>query len=788
MKSQTSVLLYRGVPIPFEYTFIGTKQYVFEVTLEESGQILPVLRGMYQFPYPVEGQYAGIFTIIGRKQSQYPVISEGYRLNTVLGKKISQYPIGTDFYRSPTVLGMTVSSYPVDTTFAPIPPKPVEQYYNYNSLLITGTGGPANGSNNSIVDSSPFNLTLFKYGDTTQGSYTPYSTIAGYWSVYFGNTGGGYLTVPAAATALGTGDYTVEAWINLSTLNTSTDAIISNYNSGTNGLRILINVGTAGGIRVYHGNTQILEEAGAITSTQMWNHIAVVRSSGTTVLYVNGQAVADGEDTNNYGTDSTVTAIGASLVGGVYSQNFPGYISNLRVVGQAVYNGNFTPRDIPLRAITGTTLLICQDNRYRDRSVSLHQVNSYGSAAVSAVSPYLPPVTYNVTKFGGSLSFLGEFNFLYNFNTNSANVLSGDFTMEGWFYFTAGDIVETQAIYTNFEDPFLPGTIFFGKSEDVGGCVSFWAGDYDLYQPLLTDSELPPNNCWTHYAVVKNGSQCTLYKNGISISTATFEGGLSNTPGPLFFATHGISPGFYLYKGYVTDFRIVNGTALYTTDFIPPSGPLAVVPNTSLLLGGRAATMFDAGVHIDVSSNGVITNASAFPVNKWGTGSMYFDGQSTLSTAASDLFNFSGGTWTVEGWFYVQTVPSSDCPILMIGTGGNTNSYAAIVITSNMAIESKVPVVGSTAIATTTSVFAFRTWTHIAVSMNNGLGRIFVNGILRAGPVGGVTQMSNVEAAITIGADPSAQFGSIFNGAINDLRITKGVARYTGNFTPPGPL
>lgn len=786
MKSNTSVITYRGAPIPFEFSFIGTQRYTFEITLEESGQILPVLRGMYFFPYPVQNEYAGLKTMLGKKISSYPISSSNIVLPTILSKPQKIYPIATSNYISPSAYcSNTPKYYPVSIVSAPPTPSPTEPYYNYVSTLLKGSG-TNDSTNNSIVDSSTYSNIVYKYGSTTQGSFSPYSTALGYWSVYFPSEGG-YLSVNPNCTDFRTDDFTIEAWINLSVLNNSVDTLLANYDdANVTGIRILVNSGSNGGIQVYAGNTLVLDEPEGISNSDVWNHIAVVRSSGITTLYVNGYDVTSNIDTNDYRIDNSKTTIGASFVGGTYSRFFCGYISNLRIVrGTAVYVSNFIPSDRPISAIAGTTLLICQNNKYNDASVNNYAIVTTGKVAVSSVSAYLPPFIYSSQKYGGSISFRNEFNFLYNFTPNSLNVFNSDFTIEGWFYFTAGDVVETQAIYTNFTNPTAEGAVFFGKSEDTAGRVSFFAGDYDIYNPLLTDTDLPPNNAWTHYAVVRAGNNFTLYRNGISVSTATFMSPISESPGPIFIATHGMDPGFYLFKGYITDFRIVNGSAVYTSNFTPPNSPLQPIQNTRLLLNGRNAAIPDFSVKNDVETDGVSISTS---ISKWGTGSMYFDGLSKINVVASDGYNLSNGTWTIEGWFYIISAPSGSCSVVMIGSNSVASSYRGIVINSDLSIQSIAGASGSTGMTTVPSVIAIQTWNHIAVVMKNRLGSIYVNGALCAGPISSVTQMTNVSNTLCIGTDPSSAFNPKYYGYIQDLRITKGVARYNGNFTTPSQL
>jgi hypothetical protein len=81
---------------------------------------------------------------------------------------------------------------------APTPPAPpVPGNFKYNTLLLPGTGAN-NATNNTFVDSSSNNFTVTRSGNTTQGSFSPFSTAAGYYSNYFDGTGD-YLSVADAS-------------------------------------------------------------------------------------------------------------------------------------------------------------------------------------------------------------------------------------------------------------------------------------------------------------------------------------------------------------------------------------------------------------------------------------------------------------------------------------------------------------------------------------------------------------------------------------------------------------
>jgi hypothetical protein len=74
------------------------------------------------------------------------------------------------------------------------------------------------------------------------------------------------------------------------------------------------------------------------------------------------------------------------------------------------------------------------------------------------------------------------------------------------------------------------------------------------------------------------------------------------------------------------------------------------------------------------------------------------------------------------------------------------------------------------------------TWNHIAVTRSGITVRLFVNGIVVA------TNTSSLSLSNTLPLGVGIQTSSItnsLNGYLSDTRITKGVARYTANFTPP---
>lgn len=208
------------------------------------------------------------------------------------------------------------------------------QYTNV-TLLLPGNG--ANGST-TILDYSKSPQTITANGNAQIS--TAQSKFGGS-SMAFDEVGD-YLTVPVSVNmSLGTGDFTIECWVRfaVSTVGNGQGVYqLSNgyLNSAVRGPGLGVE-NSVGDWAIYHGTT--FTQSGTVPTAGVWYHTAVVRSSGTTKLYVGGTSIISVADTTNY-TDQYF------VVGGWYSTGFllNGYIDDLRITkGVARYTANFTP-------------------------------------------------------------------------------------------------------------------------------------------------------------------------------------------------------------------------------------------------------------------------------------------------------------------------------------------------------------------------------------------------------------------------------------------------------------
>lgn len=224
------------------------------------------------------------------------------------------------------------------------------------------------------------------------------------------------------------------------------------------------------------------------------------------------------------------------------------------------------------------------------------------------------------------------------------------------------------------------------------------------------------------------------------------------------------------------------GQFLYKRD---GTWPITTDPNfssVSLLLhmdGSNGSTTF-----IDSSSNALTVTANgnaqiSTAQSKFGGASAAFDGNGDwVTTAVSNKLAFETGAFTVECWIYWDgTITGTPyMGVLGVHNSDGTGRYGIFMTSSGIGhyIQTAFPAF---------SAFSANQWTHIASTRDDaGVCRFFIDGVLKTT----VTDSGNLTASqgFRVGNDFSSGRPP-FSGYIDDLRITKGVARYTAAFTAP---
>ena len=204
----------------------------------------------------------------------------------------------------------------------------------------------------------------------------------------------------------------------------------------------------------------------------------------------------------------------------------------------------------------------------------------------------------------GSLVLDGTGDYL-TFGTSADFTMGrGDFTVEFWYYLTTFDA--SSGNYYFFDSgtnkiriQFYNGNLYFGDDS----VTNFGA----IGQTL---------NTWYHVAGVRKSGVIELFLNGVSQGTATTT--KNNTGDDFTIGNHGGggSSGDYEPYGYMSNFRLVKGTAVYTDNFVVPRFPLKNIPGT-VLLGLQSSGEIDFSVKPSaVTAHGNAAAASLSPLKK----------------------------------------------------------------------------------------------------------------------------------------------------------------------------
>ena len=193
-----------------------------------------------------------------------------------------------------------------------------------------------------------------------------------------------------------------------------------------------------------------------------------------------------------------------------------------------------------------------------------------------------------------------------------------------------------------------------------------------------------------------------------------------------------------------------------------------------------AMHMDDVGLS-DLKGHAVTLNGNAARSSvqsKFGGYSAAFDGTGDYLSVTSVLLGASSD-FTIEGWVY-RLVAGVDHQIFTHGT--NTAAGRTYMYIAADKLEFFINGTSNLLITGTTALLA-NNWYHVAITRSSNTFRLFVNGVIEASAAS--TNTVEQTTAIRVGKNNDVSAAQrYFNGYIDDLRVTNGVARYTTNFAP----
>lgn len=219
-------------------------------------------------------------------------------------------------------------------------------------------------------------------------------------------------------------------------------------------------------------------------------------------------------------------------------------------------------------------------------------------------------VTLNtsIKKYGSSSLYFDGTTHLRIDDSDDWDFSNGDFTIDFWFRFT--DVSGSQFFVSQYDSDTSRWQFYV---QDGGEIVYFSINGGPLVlpnnDPFIVDT-------WYHFAIVRAGNVWTVYRNGVAVKSETNSGTLSNISGPLYIGRY--APGGYNIKGYMDNFRLTKGTALWTSGFSLDDASLHYsgdpVPNVlSLVADSETASYMITGIDelLESTSNDITSSLTA---------------------------------------------------------------------------------------------------------------------------------------------------------------------------------
>ena len=656
-----------------------------------------------------------------------------------------------------------------------------------NRLLLKANG---TGNNTTPTDASTSNHSLTVGGTTTSlGSFSPYRH--GGYSHFFDGSGD-YLRDDTIADAFDTGaghcdNFTIEMWLwNNDATNTS------NYVIGSNALSSGANDFILGTRKVFWNNAELADYGDERTNQYEWFHLVCVHehdASGpnneTVSVWINGRRtgrhtglarISFANNTWAFGTEADAGNFGSL---GNYHH---GYIHDVKITKAALY-GDVAVIPVPTEMSTPhptANIFHGFQKPFIDPRFTIA-----GNVAIDPWTP-LDYSSYKVDENSGSVNFPGTSDEIKtsDASTNQVVLGSGDFTVECWIYKNNAASSFWEALIS--QNYTVTGGWRFYKT-DGSGQLRWYAGSTDT---LISDASNPiRQNCWSHAAIVRSSGTLTWYINGkasgsISSHTYNYTGG---TNGEIEIGKGTVASALPT-DAHMTDVRIVAGTAVYTGDFTPPSGPLTTtggtypsntnvntsIPSghTKLLLNMTQAKIVDKSQNRNIPLIGNVVASSA--QQHYGENTLAFDGNGDRIKIPRVIPLGDDIDWTIETWVRSPNIESSRADLI--------SQYEASPAAGRMGIyilNRKVAFFQSNlspTLAQGTTDVNNNQWHHIAVTNHAGTRRIYLDGNFEASTSG----TGHILATDTVIGDlgDGMSNGAELNGYLHDLRITQGLVRY----------
>jgi hypothetical protein len=671
------------------------------------------------------------------------------------------------------------------TTFTP-PTTPLTAIAN-TQLLTLQYNGSFDTKNAAIIDEGMFQSQFVKSGNVPLGSFSPntpnvlgisHAANVNGGSAYFDGSGDYMRDLSGMSNAAYTftDNFTAEAWVYPKSLSgTYSLFCLGSENPG----RYLASIINGQIVSSKQGNAATYY-VGANVIGNTWSHVAFVRQSNTIKLYLNGTASVTSNVFPGVIGNGGFTLAGDSSA----SSPFYGYISGVRLAKRSLYGSDFT---------SNTAAISRNDTRF-------------------------------YTGLNNSVLFNGSSQYLTAPASTAWN-FTGDWTWECWVYPTSITGFHTFLSQWGGDS----SLVFIWKMNSSGRMYL----ENSTTNYTATSTTIVANQ-WQHIALTRSGSTIRMFVNGVLDSNSPTSSGTYYGAGVMRIGV--LNGPVEYFAGYISNMRVINGTALYTTTFTPSTTPLTAITNTQLLtfqsdtiidnsinnftltsVGSPTVSTLapsllttlnslDVNLLLNFSSGGVKDyrgkdNFETFSVGLNGNiipkfnipiGPFVKAGTTQITVPHDPRYDFTEDTvpFTVEYWIYPTQFAGLNVNAYVIQKGalsGTTYPQWASKLTTDGNVRFNIGNATGASVEQSLSGnirLTGNAWNHVAHTRNiANVLTTWVNGNIAANTLQNVTIVSDNGRSLIIGNETNGS-GTGFDGYLENIRITNGVCRYTAPFTP----
>jgi hypothetical protein len=634
-----------------------------------------------------------------------------------------------------------------------------------------------------------------------------------------------YITVPDSNDwVFGTDPFTIDFWIRYNSYEDQNNCWLTYYYDVNNYWMLYhadFTPDPVGDYTIYFlhrtgGSTNISFQAEwtQSVSTGTWMHVAFIRgwggNSNSFAVCVNGVLIDEAlTDTDSIVANGGTLQIGRGW-GGAAWEYIDGWMDEIRITkGVARWTEAFTPPTSPYRQYHSDYLnMLLIDCDGLDAHTSFLDSSNAGDGKVVTAEGGAS-ITTDQYKFGSSCIELDDTttDFLSLLDSDDWDFGTGLFTMDLWVRFaTLPAESEWWAMLGRLTS--TPSeTVHFGMTNSSGTRKMFIhaTGDSDTIGPFYWNWT-PSTSTWYHVALIRgwggNANDFMITVNGTALGSAeTDTGTMPAMIGGFYVGSRTDSPST-TFDGWFDEVRVSKGVARWTANFTPPTSPYLNDEYTVLLLHGAGA---DESTDFIDSSGRIITavgNAQGDTAQKqFGTAALLCDGTGDyLSMPASQDFNFGGLNLTMDCWvrFADLSAPGGYYNHGIMGQYTATNNRWELntyVHDSGASVDLNFTAYdGGTIVANLSYAdwdnngLVVDQWYHIAVIRGWGgdptVWALCVDGVAVDTDTR-TTECIFYNAPLTIGSVLYSGQERELDGWVDEVRIVKGDARWTANFTPP---